>query len=404
MGGKTSGQFDGRHYETGTLHNALRLRGARAPHSGQPHSEALLLGISGGIAFGYFVFEYQGHLPHVALLTRNTFDPFETMLERLAIPREVRQTTSTATGRKNLDEALEGGQAPLVWADRFSLPYTNLTPADGYWAMMPMVVYGREGETFMVADGSRHGWPVPAEALDRARGRVKQERYRVMVLEAPRPEKLRAAVQQGIWQCISLFTQAPPKGARHNFGFAAYAHWAKLLTDTKSKQGWARQFAPGPRMFQALAGSPAQPGAIDWIMTWGTGPDADRGTYAGFLDEAALILDRPGLKEAARHFRRAQKLWRALAEALLPDHCPPLAEARALHLRKRQLFVERGPAGTQERRQIDERLRALAAEMESDFPLDGAEAAALRERAAELVREISAVEQQAVGAMQAGLN
>jgi hypothetical protein len=79
-----NGPLEGRHYETGTLRNAWALRGARAPHTGQPYSEALLLGVSGGITFGYFTFAYTGELPHMALLTRNTFDAFDTIRARVS--------------------------------------------------------------------------------------------------------------------------------------------------------------------------------------------------------------------------------------------------------------------------------------------------------------------------------
>src|SRR4051812_27608431 len=96
------GLLEGRHYETGTLHNAWALCGAVAPHTGQPYSEALLLGVSGGITFGYFTFAYGGELPHLALLTRNTFGPFETILDRLAAPREVRQTADAAAAERQV--------------------------------------------------------------------------------------------------------------------------------------------------------------------------------------------------------------------------------------------------------------------------------------------------------------
>ena len=89
---KTKTNFTGRHWETGSIHNALAMQGVKAPHTDQPYSEALLLGVSGGIAFGYFTFEYKGYLPHVSLLTRNTFDSFTTILERLGIPQDVQQT------------------------------------------------------------------------------------------------------------------------------------------------------------------------------------------------------------------------------------------------------------------------------------------------------------------------
>ena len=48
------------------------LQGVKAPHTGKSYSEALLLGVRGGIAFGYFTFEYKGYLAHVALLRRTT--------------------------------------------------------------------------------------------------------------------------------------------------------------------------------------------------------------------------------------------------------------------------------------------------------------------------------------------
>ena len=99
---KTRTQFNGRHWETGSIHNALTLQGIKAPHTGGPYSEALLLGISGGITFGYFTFEYKGYLPHVAMLTRNTFSPFSTMLERLGIAQDVQQTSKPDIAEKNL--------------------------------------------------------------------------------------------------------------------------------------------------------------------------------------------------------------------------------------------------------------------------------------------------------------
>lgn len=258
----TSTEFAGRHYETGNLANALAARGALAPHTGQPYTEALLLGISGGIALGYFVFEYKGHLPHLALLTRNTFDPLETIFDRLALPREVQQTTNPAQAEANLTAALEAGHAPLVWADMLSLPYLGAGRQTDNWAMIPLVVLAREGDDYWVADRARRALRVPAAALAEARGRVKQDRYRLLTLDPPDAGRVAAALHKGLWQCLSLFTEAPPKGAKDNFGFAAYARWAHLLTNTRHKHSWARLFAPGARLYQALAGTPQQPGAV----------------------------------------------------------------------------------------------------------------------------------------------
>src|SRR5688572_6448123 len=125
---KTKRQFSGRHWETGSIHNALAMQGIKAPHTGQPYSETLLLGISGGIAFGYFTFEYKGYLPHVALLTRNTFNPFSTILERLSIAQDVRQTNKPDSAEKNLRDTLESGLYPIAWADQFACRTTVCQP------------------------------------------------------------------------------------------------------------------------------------------------------------------------------------------------------------------------------------------------------------------------------------
>ena len=219
---KTKTRFTGRHWETGSIHNALALQGIQAPHTGKPYSEALLLGVSGGIAFGYFTFEYKGYLPHVALLTRNTFNPFSTILERLGIAQDIQQTNKAEIAEKNLREAIESGRYPVLWADIFSLPYNGLPSTEAMWGMMPILAVHLDDGSVTVADRSSHPFHVSMADLTRARGRVKDEKYRLMSLDAPQPAKLAAAVQKGISQAIALFTEEPPRGASHNFGFAAY--------------------------------------------------------------------------------------------------------------------------------------------------------------------------------------
>ena len=77
--------FDGRHWETRTVQNYFAYNGVKAPHTGKPYTEAMLIGISGGVLMGYFSFAYKGYDPHVALLTRNTFNPLDTLLVRLGV-------------------------------------------------------------------------------------------------------------------------------------------------------------------------------------------------------------------------------------------------------------------------------------------------------------------------------
>ncbi len=396
-------EFEGLHNETGSIRNALAYQGAKAPHTGKPMSEAMLLGISGGITVGYFTFEYKGYDPHVALLTRNTFNPMETIFDRLALPREVLHTGKPETAMDNLISVLESGHAALVWADMFSLPYNLLSYDKAVWGMRPLIVYGVEGDQVYIADRSHKPLVVTVDELQKARGRVKDDKYRVMSLDAPDMDRLAPAAQKGIWQCISLYTEAPPRGKKDNFGFAALQFWAKMLTNTRNKQSWERLFAPGSRMYMALAGNVVQPGVYDWICTWAVGGGAERGLYADFLDEAAALLNKPGLKDAARQFRVSASAWCDLANAVLPDNVPALKETRELKERRHALFVEQGGDSVEERRKINGRLKEIKAEVSQAFPLTSDEAAAMRENLAEHVLKIHDIEVEAVRLMQAGV-
>jgi hypothetical protein len=405
---RKSTQFDGRHYETGSIRNALALQGAKAPHTGKPYSEAFLLGVSGGITFGYFTFEYKGLLPHLAILTRNTFDPFQTILERLGVVQHVYQTTKAEIAEKNLTEALATGSPALVWADECSMPYSS-KKGTAYWNMIPVLVYGVDGDEAMIADRSSRPFHVPLKALTKARARVKDDKFRIVTLEAPQTSKLVTAVQKGIWQCISLFTDKPPKGARHNFGFASYERLADLLVNTRNKQSWERLFPAGPRMYNALAGTVEgpgvfpPPGAFSWINTFGSADGAERALYADFLDEAAVLLEKKSLRDAARQFRLSHVKWLGFADAILPSRVPAFREAKSLLLRKHQSFVKDGEDALDEIAEVNSRLRKLEADVAKNFPLTQDEVVSMRAELREHVLGISMMEQKAIEMLQGSM-
>jgi hypothetical protein len=126
---------------------------------------------------------------------------------------------------------------------------------------------------------------------------------------------------------------------------------------------------------------------------------AERDSFADFLEEAAVILERPGLREAAAHFRASAGAWDKLALAVLPDEIPLFQEIRELTLRRHQLFVDQGNEGVEEMRAIDGRLREIKASVAADFPLDQVGVQALRQTIAEQVMEICEIEETAVAAL-----
>ena len=365
----TYDQFDGRHWETGSVRNFFAARGFTAPHTGEPYSEALLLGVSGGITFGYFTFHYEGYDPQCNILTRNTFDPLDTLLARLGVVQERRQTASAARAAAILQDTLAGGEPAIVWADLWSLPYNALAHDEGMWGAFPILVYGYDADADVVRIADRAAVPltVTTAELAAARGRIKKIKHRLLTLDAPRPEKLATAVRQGLADTVRLMTEKPPKGSANNFGLQGLAFWARMLREPKGRKSWATLFPAGPAFYAGLTS------AYEFAFLFGkdTAEDAERGLYADFLDEAAVLLEQPALRETAVHYRRAAAAWRELPALLLPDEVPPFAETRALLRSKHALFLEQGGAALGEMVAINERLAAIRASMETEFPADG---------------------------------
>jgi hypothetical protein len=126
---------------------------------------------------------------------------------------------------------------------------------------------------------------------------------------------------------------------------------------------------------------------------------AERDVYADFLDEAAVILQRPGLREAAAQFRKSAAAWQKLPLVLLPEDIAPFKETRELTLHRHQLFLAQGNGAQAEMEAIDRRLAEIKGEVAADFPLDAAGVVALREEIAVHVLGIHDVEETAVATL-----
>lgn len=395
-------EFEGRHWETGTVRNHWACRHVKAPHTGEPYTEALLMGISGGIVMAYFPFLYEGSDPQAHILTRNTFDAMPRMLERMGVVQNIEQTNQPAKARQNLLNALEEGIPPIVWADAYTLPYNcSLMPADEpMWWMFPIVVYGYDeaSNTAWIADRARVRLTATTQQLDAARSRIKKDKSRLMTLDPPSESKLAGAVQMGIWDCIKLFTEAPPKGGKDSFGFNAYHRLAEVLTRPKHRLSWEKDFPPGRAMYSGLVWM------FNDIMVFGKDGGAERDVYAAFLDEAAVILHKPTLKDVAQLFRASSEAWSDFAAFLLPDEIAPFKETRELMLRRHRLFLEQGNAAIPGMQAINERLRELKTQVSADFPLDAAGAAAHRTRMADQVMRLCDLEREAIDELQAAIS
>lgn len=393
-------QFEGRYWDTASIRNVLDYQGAKAPHTGEPYSEAMLLGISGGIAFGYFTFHYQGYDPQVNLLTRNTFDPMERIFARMGINPKAVRTPNAEKARQNLINALQDGVAPIARPDGSLLSYNALPYDAADWHTMPLTIYGYEpdaGEAY-ISDRSRVSLTVGADDLDKARGRIKKDRHALLLLGEPDESALANAIRQGLDDCVKLMTEKPPKGSAKNFGLRALQQWADMLEKT-SRGSWAKEYPSGRPLLAALTSAYTFLGPA-----FGKTDQAERDVYADFLDEAAQVLALASLTDVAAMYRVAGKAWAAVHDSLLPTAAPMLSEAREVIDRKTALFIESGAARLAEIIACRDRLASLKTEAEGDFPLSDGAISDLRADIRDKVLNAREAEETAVMALKAAID
>lgn len=393
------GQFGARSAETGALKNALAHVGVVAPHTGQPYSDALLFGIGGGIGFAYLLFEKSGAHPiHLGtrIHTKETERPefAQTILNRIAAPAHVQNSSSATAAAANLTRNLAQGRAPVIWVDPSRLPYLGMNGAvNAYYSV---VVFGldEESNTVSLADRCPGAVTVSAGELQAARETSWSPKYRALLVQKSESEPdLRDAVERGIRDCLEQIHEGL---GITNFGLRGLEKWATVLTSTKEKKSWIKVFPPGPALYDALYSIFAQ-------ITARGGGSANRGLYADFLVEAADILKRPALREAAEQYRRAEQAWTELAEAHLPGTVPEFAEARELTLRRNRLFEEKGASAKQEVMEIRKRLDEIAEQCRTNFPLSFSDARSLLADLRTRIMNVRDVEAEAARALEAAM-
>jgi Butirosin biosynthesis protein H, N-terminal/Domain of unknown function (DUF4872) len=372
-------QFGHTHWATGTLTSVL------AYSMDDPLSEALLLGISGGIVAGYNVSD--GKLPYLNLLTRSPFHPLDTIIERLKLPTDDRRTSRPERASAYLHEALSAGHAVIVWVDTNELPYTVMPTQE---PIQPVVVYGYEDETVYLTDRAHLPLRVAAAAFERARSHAVSEQYRQMTVGAPHQSRLALAARLGIESCLRDFLEEPPlKELRGTFGLAAFEHWIQQL-ESPAESGWHKQYPPGRRLIAILTS------AYQSINLNGTGGNGSRAMFADFLDEAADLLDKPLLHTTAGLWRANLRLWSALNDALLPAEIADFAHLRSLMQSEYDLFLLEGLASLPIRQEIRQQMDELKTQMGRKFPLTKRQVGALLDNLRDVLLAIYAAESTAV--------
>ena len=306
----------GVHPDTAAVANVLAHHGVACGHTGEPLSEAMVLGIGGGLGAGYILWEFESRGGAILVLGfRNRWQYpdrwMRAVLERLAVPAGHFETGGARTAARQLDEALAAGRPALATIDLQSIGYWHLPPEMDGRGGNPIVVYAIEGDVVHVDDRFVGPRTVSREVLDAARARVGSYRNRLCVIEpdcAELPvEVLRDAVRAGLADAAEHLS-----ASSDSFGLPAWRKWARMMTGAGAK-AWPRVFASGRGLAGALLST------YEGIQPVGLDGGHLRGLYADFLDEAAALLEEPALAEGAAAWREAAARWHALAELALPE-------------------------------------------------------------------------------------
>jgi len=365
----------GLHPETACLANVLADRGSTSPLTGQPLSEGLVLVSGGGLGAGYILWEFanRGTILTLGFRNRSHYPGipgwFGNATERLGVEARLHETAGARSAAVTLDAILERGEPVVAFVDQQEIgTWGQPDRLSGSWGY-PVVVTGRAPDgAYLVDDRGRAPLHVAPAVMARARARIGSFRHRLIELHPPPDplpdDRLRAALRAGLADQVDHL-----RSPSDSFSLPAWRKWGRLMTDPRHVKGWPRVFAGGTGLFGAL-------------MSIVEGVDGDIGATGGHLrellatglDEAAIVLDLPGLVDGGAAWRLAADLWDDLADAAVPASIDgatdALEAAEELHDAVMDGEAGRGSALAAARRLWDARDRADRADF-ADGLIDG---------------------------------
>ena len=355
--------YGGAHSVTATLKNALAHAGVRNPRSGQPLSEALILGIGGGLGAGYILWEFDVHDSALIVLGfRNrwnyTADYLSNACDRLNVAIDMRESSSGKKAQANLDHALAESGTALLWTDKASLPYHGLPEEMKGHVIHHIRVMQGDGDSYIVDDLSQKAWSLSDEDLRAARQPIPSNKQRSLSLSPSPTFDLPTALLAGIHDHIEHLSRSS-----ESFSLPVYQKWAKLMTHPKNNKSWRKVFSLRAGLYATLRTIFE---AITLDDTEGAGL---REMYANFLTEADALLDQD-LSKAIAAYRACATAWRDFAESVLSDDLPVFTETKALMRTRYKAFASQDCAA------LAQTMTALhnleAANNLDGFPLDDA--------------------------------
>lgn len=371
--------------EAATLRVLLAEAGVVAPHTQRPWTEAMLLGLTGGIGLAVFSFRYEADDVSTLFLGARRPDTADAMvagLGRLGIDHTVGETGGARTAERRLRDDLTAHGTVAVWVDAATLGTRGMPTSwqGGSYHVLAVLELDDAAGSARLADLADTAVVVDQATLAAARARIRKQRHRVLaVTRVQRADvDLSVLVRDAVGACHANLTGDHTRG----FRIDALDDLAARMHGGRGKDTWARTFPRGAHLWTALTSLHL------FIEHHGTGGGLSRPLYARFLHEAAAATGDDLLAEAGDRYDGLGRSWTGLAHAALPDDIDLLARARTLHDTRAARYAEHGAAAADELaglwRQVDE----LGEQAAQAFPLDADGTEAL---CAELARRTRAL-------------
>jgi hypothetical protein len=385
----------GIHCVTATLTNALAREGVSNPTTGKPFSEAMILGIGGGLGAGYILWEFKGRdSANIVMGFRNRWNYamqyITNACQRLNVSVDERETGSAKKAQSNLDEALEQGKPVLVWIDKASMSYHSL-PEQHIGHLVHIIgVHSKDGDTYTVDDLADKTWAVSADDLAVARKPIPSNKQRTVTLNPSYEFDLKLAVSAGIQDHIEYLSSSS-----ESFSLPTIKKWSKMMVHPKNKKSWQVVFKKRAGLYTTLRS------VYEGITLDNTEGAGLRDMYADFLTEADAIIDAD-LSDAIQAYRICADVWRDFANTALSDEVPAFAQAKQLMQTRYKNFAQQN---VEELAKNIQEMDALEPQYNlTNFPLDDEGVTALFEAMQNKLDVIYDVEQTALATLIEAVN
>ncbi|MDR1012174.1 MAG: BtrH N-terminal domain-containing protein [Opitutaceae bacterium] len=319
------------HCESGVITSLLR-------HEGLPITEAMVFGLTSALSFCYFPFVKINQLPLISyrMTPRYILNGIRRLLR---VPLRYETFRAPADGTRRLDELLARGRPVGLQGSVYFLPYFPVNMRFHFNAHN-LIAYGRDSATgeYLISDPVFNTPTRSApDAFERARfvrGAL-APRGLIYHIDGAIPDKdiaqvvplLRAAIRKNAF--MMLWMPIPCVGTP---GIRLLASRVRRLPAQKQPD-FCRRFAGHIVRMQEEVG---------------TGGAGFRFLYAAFLQEAAVLLNKPALHELSLELTAIGDEWRVFAthaarqnKGRAPLDPPALAATLATLSAKERLFFKK---------------------------------------------------------------